>query len=951
MSILGIGVGALNAAQSGLVTTEHNIASASTPGFHRQQILQSANPANISGSGYFGAGVRVDTVKRLYSQFLETQVLSAQTQSSYYNAYSAQITQIDNMLADQNSGLSTALQGFFVGVQDVSANPSSVPARQSMISGAEALASRFQSMDGRLDEIRTGVNGQIGSTLTEINVYAQQISDLNTQISLAVGSGNHTPNDLLDQREQLIADLNQRVNVTTLNQPDGGINIFIGTGQALVVGGSVFQLTLSSSSDPLNPSVAYATRNGAVALDSNNLTGGTLGGLLKFRSTTLDAAQSKLGMVAIGLAQTFNDQHKLGQDLNGAMGGDMFSIASPSVIPNQNNPAGTTVAASFGNVRALTGDDYRLNYNIGSGQWSLLNTTNNQLVTMTGTGTATDPFVADGLKFVTTPVSPTSSVEFVIRPTIDGAQGISVAITNTARLAAAAPIRTTAVTGNKGAGSISAGAVNSFNDKVTLTFNSSRLTGSATPPNLTIDATNDKFDVSVDGGAVVTVNLTQAIYPNAAALATQTQLDINAALGAAVQTSSVSVTADAAGKISIASNNTGATSSVVVTPVPLNAGMSNLLGTPTYTAFDVMDVTTGALLAKNEIYTSGGSVSFNGWTVNISDGTGAPATGDVFTIINTLTSTTSATATINQAVLNSPSPVDPMLKNSVNVVFDSPTQFHLEGATNNITGTSTISGGVFAPALAAGANPGIAVTGGLATIGTGGSTVAGGLGAYTSAGTTTTISGGVITDLGGGNFSIAGATLTVEGGAYTGSTTFSGATVAISALGTITIPALSGSAVASTFNARAATGLSFLPGSSALVSANGWTVQLSGNPLKGDVFNVGSNTSGVSDNRNVVLLGKLQTTNILGNGTVTYQGSYSQIVSQVGNTAREVDISAKTQASLITQTQAAQQELSGVNIDEEAANLVRYQQAYQAAGKMIQVANTLFATLLGLVAA
>jgi flagellar hook-associated protein 1 FlgK len=850
MSILGIGVGALNAAQSGLVTTEHNIASASTPGFHRQQILQSANPANISGSGYFGAGVRVDTVKRLYSQFLETQVLSAQTQSSYYNAYSAQITQIDNMLADQNSGLSTALQGFFVGVQDVSANPSSVPARQSMISGAEALASRFQSMDGRLDEIRTGVNGQIGSTLTEINVYAQQISDLNTQISLAVGSGNHTPNDLLDQREQLIADLNQRVNVTTLNQPDGGINIFIGTGQALVVGGSVFQLTLSSSSDPLNPSVAYATRNGAVALDSNNLTGGTLGGLLKFRSTTLDAAQSKLGMVAIGLAQTFNDQHKLGQDLNGAMGGDMFSIASPSVIPNQNNPAGTTVAASFGNVRALTGDDYRLNYNIGSGQWSLLNTTNNQLVTMTGTGTATDPFVADGLKFVTTPVSPTSSVEFVIRPTIDGAQGISVSITDTARLAAAAPIRTTAVTGNKGSASISAGAVNSFNDQVTISF----------PNPLTVPST-----------------------------------------------------------------------------------------------FDVVDNTTGATLASGVQYTSGANISFNGWTLQITDGAGAPAAGDTFVVNNTLSSTTSATATINQAVLNSPSPVDPMLKNSVNVVFDSPTAFHLEGATNNVTGASTISVAgsaaalVTLGALTAGANLGFTVTGVAAdatTIGTGGA------GSYTSNGVKTTISGGVITGPVLGILSISGATVTVEGGSFTGSTTFSGATISVDpATGTITIPAASGSAIASTFNARAATGLTFLPGSSALVSANGWTVQLSGNPLKGDVFNVGSNTSGVSDNRNAVLLGKLQTTNILGNGTVTYQGSYSQIVSQVGNTAREVDISAKTQASLITQTQEAQQELSGVNIDEEAANLVRYQQAYQAAGKMIQVANTLFATLLGLVAA
>ena len=184
-SIFNIGVSGLAAAQAGLLTTGHNISNASTPGFNRQQIVQSTNTPQFTGAGYFGQGTSVTTVKRIYSQFLASQTLTAQTRLAELNAYADQIRQIDGLLADASAGLSSALDDFFRGVHEVAANPSSIPARQSMLSMAQALVGRFQGADGRLNEIRDGVDTQLASTVADINSYTTQIAQLNQRIILA----------------------------------------------------------------------------------------------------------------------------------------------------------------------------------------------------------------------------------------------------------------------------------------------------------------------------------------------------------------------------------------------------------------------------------------------------------------------------------------------------------------------------------------------------------------------------------------------------------------------------------------------------------------------------------------------------------------------------------------------------------------------------------------------
>lgn len=461
MSIFSVGTGALNAAQVGILTTSHNISNASTPGYNRQTIVQGTNSANLTGSGYIGSGTNIQTVKRIYDQFLSRQVLSAEAGAAEMDSYLAQANQIDNLLADSDAGISPVLSEFFEGVQEVAANPSSVPARQALLSAAESLAARFQALDQRMQEMREGVNSQVQGSVTEINAYSSQIAEINQRIILAeAGSSSQVPNDLYDQREQMIRELNQIVRVSTVTQSDGSFNVFIGQGQPLVVGSLAYQLAaVADPADPEKLTVAMKAPSGAtVALPESQITGGSLGGLLSFRSDTLDSAQNSLGRIAIALAQDFNDQHELGMDLTGQLGSEFFSISDPVVRGSTlNTGTGTPgVTLDVTTLAQLTDSDYRLSTPDGvTYQLTRLSDNTNVIPLSPIGGTVT----VDGFTLDLTGWSPSANDSFTIQPTRTGARNLDVAITDPRAIAAAAPIRTSATSTNTGSASIDAGTV------------------------------------------------------------------------------------------------------------------------------------------------------------------------------------------------------------------------------------------------------------------------------------------------------------------------------------------------------------------------------------------------------------------------------------------------------------------------------------------------------------
>jgi flagellar hook-associated protein 1 FlgK len=522
--IFSIGVSALQNAQLGLATTSHNIANASTEGYSRQRIIQASNNAVLTGAGYVGLGAHVSTIERIYSSFLTTQVSTAQSKVSSLESYSAQITQLNNLLSDEDAGLASALESFFTGVQQVSADASSTTTRQTLVSAAQTLASRFQSLDSLLDEQYQNVNSQIESYVSSINSYTKQVAELNQQIINAEAANNQTPNDLYDQRDQLVKELNALIGVKTTTNSNGSINVYSGNGQQLVTGSQATTLkTVTSSEDPSKLTVGVVTSSGTIELPESVLSGGALGGILEYRSETLDPTANELGRVAASLALTFNAQHALGQDLLGSIEGDasfiadFFSLGSPTVVANTNNPAGTAdVSASFVSpsysddgtfYTNLTTSDYRLQYD-GT---NLTLTRLSDNTTWTGATVAALNSAIDssteGPQGFTIAASGAfvAGSSYLIQPTRYVAQGVEVDATiasDVRRIAAAAPIRTAAGTSNTGSATISAGSVvNGYTSPasgspVTLAYSSSGggLTGfSAYPVTVTVDGVDTTY--------------------------------------------------------------------------------------------------------------------------------------------------------------------------------------------------------------------------------------------------------------------------------------------------------------------------------------------------------------------------------------------------------------------------------------------------------------------------
>lgn len=434
--LLATGVSALLAYQSSLSTVGHNIANVNTPGYSRQRVDLSPQPAQFTGAGYIGTGVQATGVARVYDQFLNNQVVTNTSGQSQLQQFYQLASQVDNLLGSSSSGVSPAMQKFFNSVQDVANDPTSTATRQVMLSSGQSLVQTFHTLSDQLTSLDSGINQNLTTAASDITSLAQGIAQLNQQIVNAQAAGQGvTPNDLLDQRDALVAKLAKKVAVTTTTESNGALDVFIGSGQSLVVG--LKAATLATANNTLDPSrkdltLTFGTQSVVV---TNQITGGEVGGMLQFRKEVLDPAFNGLGRLAIGLAGSFNKQHNLGVDQNGQLGGNFFNLPPPQVLPNPGNSG--SISVGYDKVVNLTASDYSLNYNGAS--YVLTRLSDGKIVPMSGSGTAANPFVADGLSIVVGPGAAAGD-QYLIRPTRQGAAGIDVAITDPSKIAAAAPV-------------------------------------------------------------------------------------------------------------------------------------------------------------------------------------------------------------------------------------------------------------------------------------------------------------------------------------------------------------------------------------------------------------------------------------------------------------------------------------------------------------------------------
>jgi flagellar hook-associated protein 1 FlgK len=508
-NFLSTSISGLFAFQRAIDATSQNIANVSTPGYSRQRAEFVTRPAQMSANGWIGNGVDVATTRRLYDDSLADQVRVATSSFSNLDAYSTLMNRVNNMFANTTTGLTPSLQKFTNAVQDVANNPTNSSARQVLLSEANNLAGRLKSYDTQLTELGKQIETQIGGEAQEVTTLAQGIAQLNDQIATALANSNQPPNDLMDQRDQLLDKLASHIDISTVKQGDGQINVFIGSGQPVVVGKEASALV--ATTDPYDVSrhgLALKGPGGQPVDVTSSITGGSLGGAMAFRNEVLDPTRNELGRISIGIADTLNAQHRAGMDMSGAMGGDLFNIGGAAVLANAGNTGTGVPTVGRNDVSKLTNDDYVLQKTgaanppaVPNDTWALKNIATGATVTMTGSGTAADPFVADGLSIEVNAGAAVGD-RFMIRPTSEAVGDMSVAITDPSKIAAAAPFRTSATAANTGTGTITAGPVVDASD-----------------PNLRTTSTIQFIDAttySINGAGTFTYTAGQPITVNGA---------------------------------------------------------------------------------------------------------------------------------------------------------------------------------------------------------------------------------------------------------------------------------------------------------------------------------------------------------------------------------------------------------------------------------------------------
>ena len=369
--MLNTAVSGLMAFQQELDTTSNNISNANTPGYSRETTDLVSVPGPYIGALSIGDGVQVSSVQRVYDQTVASQVVSATSAYNQLNSFSTQAAEVDNLLGSTSNGLSSQLQSLASALQTVANAPTSSASRQAFLSQAQQLVSDLQSDDSSLQSLGSQANTQLTSDASQVTSLAQSIATLNKQIMADTSKSTQAPNSLLDQRDQLINQLATYVNVTTSQQSDGSINVYIGSGQTLVTGTSAASLTtIQNAYDPSQDDLGLSSPAGAIDV-TQQISGGTLGGTLQFRSQMLAPARNSLGQIAVVLSNAMNAQNQAGLDQSGNLGGAIFSVGAPSVLPDSANTGNATVSATVSNANAITTDNYILRYD--GTNWTLSN--------------------------------------------------------------------------------------------------------------------------------------------------------------------------------------------------------------------------------------------------------------------------------------------------------------------------------------------------------------------------------------------------------------------------------------------------------------------------------------------------------------------------------------------------------------------------------------------------
>ncbi|WP_199136245.1 MULTISPECIES: flagellar hook-associated protein FlgK [Delftia] len=443
MSLLNVGSRALMANQIALQTTGHNIANVNTAGYSRQSVAFQTSPGQNMGSGYIGNGVDVNTILRNFNDLLNRQAATASAVSAADSARATSLAQMQEVFGGGKTGLGAAITDMMNSFGDVAGAPTDPSARQVVLTRMNELAARFRSASAQLDELDYSAKQQMGNDVTVVNSLAGQVATLNAQISRSIASGQ-TPNDLLDQRDQLVRNINKYVQTSQIPADDGSISLFVGGSQPLVLGPNSAQLTLKEATEfPGSGKMAlYFQQPGGqnVELTPSMLGGGEIAGLLQFQGSDLTEGRNLLGRMALAIGDSLNEQNNLGLTLSGQSGSNLFklSMVSNGSTTGAQWTGATTPTTTVVDSSQLKASDYQIVFGSTAPAGKVIRLSDGKVTDFTNMADLSSKEI-DGLRF-DLKAEGVSGNTVLFRPMAAGAHDIQAAVHSPNDLAVANPV-------------------------------------------------------------------------------------------------------------------------------------------------------------------------------------------------------------------------------------------------------------------------------------------------------------------------------------------------------------------------------------------------------------------------------------------------------------------------------------------------------------------------------
>lgn len=326
MKLINIAYTGAQAAQAKLNTTAMNTANAYTPGYSRQRVEVSA----LGGYGMSaGSGVEVTGIRRISDQYLTNQVWRANSETGYFTMGQQYIGALEQIIGTESTGLGYGLDKFFASLNSATTTPENRALREQVINEANAMATRFNSINNFINTQKDNITTQRNSTLESINSLTSNIAEFNRHISELEAKG-HNVNTLRDERDELVNELSGLVDVRVNETSDGSYTVSLVDGQPLVSGRNSSTLKMGTDSNGA-PAMELTFSGTTFGVDMS--TGGQLGALHDYEVGTLGEMQATVTSMAKLIADTFNDQLAQGFDLNGNPGKPLF-------VFDPNNPRG-----------------------------------------------------------------------------------------------------------------------------------------------------------------------------------------------------------------------------------------------------------------------------------------------------------------------------------------------------------------------------------------------------------------------------------------------------------------------------------------------------------------------------------------------------------------------------------------------------------------------------------